>query len=133
MKCKVKDGAIQKITMCGYYGACDSQNNVIGHVFKVTKEYFELLSENFDVYLMASPCIWNEVIQEKNVPGEKLKYNIVMDVPFTLKKRIIDKYKIMRNIWQCIHYSEADTLFFIRLIFSFIYISTYFIIVKIKE
>lgn len=112
-------GVMQKIAMCGYYGMCDSQNNVIGHVSKVTKEYYELLKETYDVCLMASPCVFNEVIKETNISGARLGYDIVVDETFTILKRIIDKYKIMKNIWECIHKSNVETLFFYQTDFFF--------------
>lgn len=114
---------MQELTMCGYYGMCDSQNNIVGHIGKVTREYMELLEEEYKVHLMASPCIYDDLKKEKSILGERLKYDILVDVPFTMKKRIIDKWKIMRNIWQCLHNSNAETLFFYQTdFFFFLYI-----------
>lgn len=118
---------MQELTMCGYYGMCDVQNNIVGHIGKVTKEYMELLDEEYKVYLMASPCIFDGIKRETNVSGEKLKYDILIDVPFTMKKRIADKWKIMKNIWQCIHNSCTKTLFFYQTdFFFFLYIFLFY-------
>lgn len=111
---------MQKIALCGYYGMCDLQNNLVGHVGKVTKEYFDLLKDKYEVLLIASPCIYNEVVKERNITGEKLHYDIVIDAPFTLKKRIFDKLKIMKNIRCCLH-SDADKLFFYQTDFFFFF------------
>lgn len=118
---------MQKIALCGYYGMCDSQNNVVGHVGKVTKEYFDLLNDKYEIVLMASPCIYNEVIKDRKISGKRLKYDIVIDNPFTLKKRILDKVKIMRNIWYCLHHSDAEKLFFYQTdFFFFLYIFLFY-------
>lgn len=118
---------MQELTMCGYYGMCDSQNNIVGHIGKVTKEYMELLEEEYKVYLLASPCIYDDIRRQRNIVGEKLEYDILMDVPFTIKKRMADKWKIMRNVWECIHNSNTETLFFYQTdFFFFLYICLFY-------
>lgn len=118
---------MEELTMCGYYGMCDSQNNIVGHVGKVTKEYLELLGQEYRVQLMASPCIYSEMKKEENISGERLKYDIIVDVPFNIKKRIVDKFKIMWNIGQCVHNSMQKTLFFYQTdFFFFLYIFLFY-------
>lgn len=110
---------MQKIAMCAYYGMCDSQSNAVGHLGKVTEEYVELLQEKYQVHLMASPCIYKEYVGKENIVTEKLGYDIVIDEQFTLKKRIVDKVKIFKNIHRCICNSTPETLFFYQTDFFF--------------
>lgn len=110
---------MQDIVMCAYYGMCDSQGHIIGHLGKVTKEYVELLNEEYKVHLMASPCIYKEFIGNDNINLEKLMYDIVVDEPFTIKKRIFDKIKILKNIDKCVRRSPGEILFFYQVDFFF--------------
>lgn len=110
---------MQKIAMCAYYGMCDSKKNIVGHLGKVTEEYIDLLKERYKIYLMASPCIYEQYVESANVEGIKLGYDILIDEPFTLKKRITDKIKILKNIDKCIKSTSADTLFFYQTDFFF--------------
>ena len=118
---------MQKIVLCVYYGMCDSQRNIVGHLGKVTKEYCELLKESFDIYLMASPCIYDKISEECKVKGKSLEYDVLVDEPFTLKKRVSDKVKIMKNIRQCVRDSDINTLFFYQVdFFFFLYIFLFY-------
>lgn len=110
-----------KIAMCNYYGMCDKENNVIGHTSKVTQEYGEILNSICEVTLMASPCIANSVIGEVFHKVECLKYDIYIDEPFTLKKRLYDKVKLLKNISECFKKTDAEVLFFYQVDFFFFF------------
>lgn len=116
-----------KITMCNYYGMCDTYSNVMGHTCKVTKEYFELLSRQYTVSLNASPCIIDALKEEGFERTRKLRYNIHIDEPFTLKKRILDKIKLLKNLQECFRKTEDKTLFFYQVdFFFFFYIALFY-------
>lgn len=118
---------MKKVVMCGYYGMCDSKEKSVGHTSKVTKEYSELLSKNVEISLKASPSIVKTLNDEMKSKCECLKYDIVIDVPFTLKKRIMDKFKILYNIYTCIEKTKEQTLFFYQVdFFFFFYIWLFF-------
>lgn len=118
---------MKKIVMCGYYGMCDSQGRSVGHTSKVTKEYFELLSQKMEILLKASPSIVETLDEEVKIKSEKLKYDIIIDTPFTLKKRILDKFKILYNIYTCIEKTGEQILFFYQIdFFFFFYIWAFF-------
>lgn len=118
---------MKKIVMCGYYGMCDSQGRSVGHTSKVTKEYFELLSQKMEILLKASPSIIKTLDEEVKQKSEKLKYDIIIDTPFTLKKRVLDKFKILYNIYTCIEKTDEQILFFYQIdFFFFFYIWAFF-------
>jgi len=117
----------KKITMCNYYGMCDSNSNVMGHTCKVTKEYFELLSKRYTVSLTASPCIIDALNAEGFQSIRKLSYNIRIDEPFTIKKRILDKIKLLKNLQECFQKEEDRVLFFYQVdFFFFFYVSLFY-------
>lgn len=118
---------MKKITMCNYYGMCDRDYNVLGHTCKVTKEYREVLSREYDVSLIASPCIINAVKGEPFLRQQGLKYDIYADDPFTLKRRISDKIKLLRNIGECFCNTEDESLFFYQVdFFFFFYVALFY-------
>ncbi len=112
---------MKEITLCGYYGMCDSKGNSVGHSAKVAKEYAQLLEENYKVSIIASPCIINQVKENSYEIIQELPYNILTDVPHTLYKRILDKYKIMRNAALCLKKSTTEKLFFYHVDFFFFF------------
>lgn len=105
--------------MCGYYGMCDFRGDIVGHLGKVTKEYIDLLGEKYEINLMVSPCLYKKFIGYGNIKAESLDYDIVTDEPFTVRKRILDKYKILKNIDKCIRKSSSEILFFYQVDFFF--------------
>lgn len=113
--------------MCNYYGMCDCDYNVVGHTCKVTKEYLEVLSQEYDISLIASPCITNAVKDEPFKRQQSLKYDIYIDTPFTLKRRIFDKIKLLKNINDCFKMSEDEILFFYQVdFFFFFYVAMFY-------
>lgn len=106
---------------------CDQNNDVVGHTGKVTKEYFELLSRICEVSLTASPCIIKAMRKEKFAKSMELLYDIHVDRPFTLWKRIFDKIKLLKNIHKCLSKQGDDCLFFYQVdFFFFFYISLFY-------
>lgn len=106
-----------KISLCNYYGMCDAEGNVMGHPVKVTKEYFNLLQGDFEISVIASPCIC-ATLAESNISAEELTYDIRADLPFTICKRILDKIKVLSNVRSCTK-KESDVLFFLQVDFFF--------------
>lgn len=111
----------KKITMCNYYGMCDANSNVMGHTCKVTKEYNELLSGQYTVSLMASPCIVDALNGENFATVSRLPYDIRVDESFSLKKRIYDKIKLIRNLQECFCKTKDQILFFYQVDFFFFF------------
>lgn len=97
---------------------CDLNGNVLGHPTKVTKEYFDLVRDTFEINFAAFPCICSAI----NGLGFRntivLPYDIRADLPFTIWKRITDKIKILRNIRICLR-QKTDALFFAGRFFLF--------------
>lgn len=118
---------MEKIILCNYYGMCDSSLNVVGHTNKVTREYYELLSSKYKVSLIASPCVSREM-QDSSINVERqLKHNIYIDVPFTLKKRILDKVWLIKNLRDCFRSGENNNLFFYQVeFFFFFYVALFY-------
>lgn len=112
---------MKQITLCNYYGMCDGSQNVMGHTCKVTREYADLLSSKYKVSLIASPCIVAAMENSNIEIKHQLKYNIYVDVPFTLKKRITDKVKLLTNLRDCFRTEGSDALFFYQVDFFFFF------------
>lgn len=110
-----------KVALCNYYGMRDAEGNVVGHSGKVTREYINLLDAQMcELQLIASPCITNYV-KINNVKVDtiiSLPYDIYLDVPFTIKRRISDKLKLWKNIRRCFA-AKVDSLFFYQVDFFF--------------
>lgn len=117
---------MKSVVLCGYYGMCDSDGQSVGHTGKVTKEYFELLSQNMEISIMASPSIVKTLNEDMKAKSECLRYDIVIDVPFTIKKRILDKFKILHNIHTCFKKTKNETLFFYQVDFFFFFYLLFF-------
>lgn len=109
---------MKKITFCNYYGMCDSDGNVLGHTAKVTNEYGVLLREAYNIELISSPCIANAIDESLFSSVVFLPFNIYSDKKFTMRKRILDKFKVLENIHKCFKYG-GDVLFFLQVDFFF--------------
>lgn len=119
---------MKRVTMCNYYGMCDSDGNVMGHTCKVTREYQAFLKEKYEVALMASPCVVHSLKGEEFEETIRLKYDIQIDEPFTLQKRLIDKIKLLVNLWNCFHWEGTEILFFYQVdFFFFFYLSMFYL------
>ena len=118
---------MKELTMCDYYGMCDREHHVVGHICKVTKEYLDILSSEYSVSLMASPCIAAVLQNEKFEHTRSLKFDILIDEPFTLRKRLWDKVKILINLHECFRDQHNKNLFFCQVdFFFFLYVSLFY-------
>jgi len=108
-----------EITLCGYYGMCDSEGKSVGHTVKVTSEYYELLKTDNEVKIMASPSIVNGVGMNLKEVSTMLPYDIDNQNLNSLKKRLIDKWKVLTNIRYCMKKVKKGTLFFYQVDFFF--------------
>lgn len=113
--------------MCNYYGMCDARGNVLGHSAKVTDEYSKLFSEKYELVLLASPCIAKNANQDYFKTKVPLRYDIRLDEPFTMIKRITDKIKILRNISSCFNKTSERNLFFYQVDFFFFFYLVFFL------
>lgn len=110
---------MKKILMVDYYGACDKEGRATGHSPKVAKEYREFFSEEDQVDIAASPCIAEAVRNAgfKNI--YKLPYDIISVDYNKLSKRILDKFKILLNIYRAFQITGYDIVWFYRTDFFF--------------
>lgn len=113
-----------KLYMCNYYGMCDESGKSVGHTAKVTKEYAELLKENYELSLCASPSVVKEIDDLAFEDVEKLKYDIEIQGNGVIK-RIIDKCKLLYNLHQI--FRKKGVFFFYQVdFFFFFYVSMFF-------
>lgn len=113
----------KRLAMCNYFAMCNNNGDVIGHSDKVTKEYFELLKNDFEVELIATHALVksNETTDFHKIV--ELPYEINIEAEFTLKRRIADKIHSIKNIRRCFE-SDAEILFFYQLdFFLFFYLA----------
>ena len=103
--------------MVDYYGACDRQGKAVGHSPKVAREYRTLFSEKDEVDLAVSPCIAAEVEDAGFGRIYRLPYNIVEADYDRISKRILDKFRILRNIHQVCRIRGYDMVWFYRVDF----------------
>ena len=89
---------MSKILMVDYYGACDREGKAVGHSPKVAREYRTLFSEKDDIDLAVSSCIAAEVEDAGFGRIYRLPYNIVEADYNKISKRILDKFRILKNI-----------------------------------
>lgn len=103
--------------MVDYYGACDRQGKAVGHSPKVAREYRTLFPEKDDIDLAVSPCIAAEVKDAGFGCIYSLPYNIVEADYNRISKRIVDKFRILRNIHQVSQIRGYDVVWFYRVDF----------------
>jgi len=129
----------KRILMCNYNCMCDSQKNVVGHTLKVTREYAKMLSSDFDIELLGAETLIDAISLKDSIPIENLferrtslPYQIYVDKPFTLKRRLEDKLGMFKNIKKCLSEgttnSDSNILFFYQVdFFFFLYLFTHHI------
>lgn len=123
---------MKKILLINYYGTCDKNGQATGHSAKVMKEYGELLKDEYEISVAASPCLINEISEEQSRDYHKiysLKYNIITDNTQSLWKRMKDKFKLFYNIYQVFQMKDQDILWFYRTdfflaLYFYLFIST---------
>ena len=100
------------ITLCNHCAESNKYGKPLGHSLKVTREYFELLKDWFDrIELGAVGSIADNSLQIGFDNISKLPYEINVDAPFTLSRRIKDKMGFFNNIKECLN-SDTDAVFF---------------------
>ena len=113
-----------ELFMCNYYGMCDENGKSVGHTIKVTKEYADLLSGYYNLKLLASPSIINEIEKEVFSECVKLRFDISIHGN-NISKRILDKFKLLYNINQILRrkgiffFYQVDFFFFFYMFFLF--------------
>ena len=108
---------MKKILMINYYGICDKNGKATGHMPKVTKEYRELFPRGDMVDIAASPCISTEIKSSEFCHVYQLPYNITTSDYNKLLKRILDKIKILINVYRASQLEGYDIVWFYRVDF----------------
>lgn len=103
--------------MVDYYGACDREGKAVGHSPKVAREYRTLFSEKDDIDLAVSSCIAAEVEDAGFGRIYRLPYNIVEADYNKISKRILDKFRILKNINRVFKIKGYDIVWFYRVDF----------------
>lgn len=122
-----------KLLMVDYYGMSDSEGKVLGHSYKVLREYSEMLRNCVDLSLAASPCIiseWNQRKREQRCDTRTftkvyaLPYDIQGTGTNSLRKRLSDKVKLFHNLDVVFQLPDQfDAIWFYRTdFFLFLYI-----------
>lgn len=103
-----------KILLADYYGMCDKYGNEVGHSSKVLQEYTEILSNQYEVSCIVSPCIRKEIDENNLEEVITLKYNILTENSLSIAKRILDKIKLFINLNKVFKEKGSDILWFYR-------------------
>lgn len=89
---------MKRILMVDYYGTCNNEGEPIGHSPKVLREYTDLLENDYCISVAISPCLEGKIREEDYEEIIILPYDIVEEGKKGLRVRIIDKFKLFRNI-----------------------------------
>lgn len=104
---------MKKVLMIDYYGMCDRSGKAIGHSPKVLVEYKNLIKNEFDVSAALSPCLLEDVDEEFD-KIYKLRYDIFTENGMSVRKRIMDKFKLFFNINEVLKIDGYDIYWFYR-------------------
>lgn len=104
---------MQKVLLIDYYGMCDRDGKALGHSPKVLEEYRELIGDEYDVGVAASPCLI-EGAKGRFCDKYVLKYNIYSENEMSVGKRIKDKFMLLSNINQVLRISGYDIFWFYK-------------------
>lgn len=122
--------AHNRILMCNYNCMCDHNETIVGHTLKVTREYAEMLTQDFELALIGTKCLVESLGDGADIifdQVDSLPYQIYVDAPFTIKRRIADKFGMFRNLKKCFEVvAPNSTLFFYQVdFFFFLYLFTH--------
>lgn len=112
----------ETITLIDYCGSCDGEGKAIGHSPKVLMEYADLLKDHYKLEAILPLCIHETVKTGTFDRITNLPYQIVEEGNRGLLKRLVDKYKLFRNIRLANRYSEHKICWYYRTdFFLFLY------------
>lgn len=119
------------IVFIDYCGSCDREGKAIGHSPKVLEEYADLLRDNYRLEAILPLCVQKTAQTGKFDRILNLPYQIVEEGKRGLFKRIVDKYKLFKNIGVANRYCDNKICWYYRTdFFLFLY---YFLHRKPKD
>lgn len=112
----------ETIVFIDYCGSCDMEGKAIGHSPKVLSEYADLLKDSFRLEAILPLCVHEAVKTEIFAAIRNLPYQIVEEGKSGILKRVVDKYKMFRNISMANKYSNHKICWYYRTdFFLFLY------------
>ena len=112
----------ETIVFIDYCGSCDGEGKAIGHSPKVLMEYADLLKDHYKLEAILPLCVHESVKEGTFDRITNLPYQIVEEGNRGLLKRLVDKYKLFRNIGVANRYSEQKICWYYRTdFFLFLY------------
>lgn len=121
----------ETIVFIDYCGSCDREGKAVGHSPKVLNEYADLLRDDYRLEAILPLCVHETVKAEMFDRIMNLPYQIVEEGERGILKRVVDKYKLFRNISLANRYSDNKICWYYRTdFFLFLY---YFLHRKPKD
>lgn len=112
----------ETLVFIDYCGSCDREGKAIGHSPKVLMEYADLLKDHYKLEAILPLCVHESVKEGTFDRITNLPYQIVEEGNRGLLKRLVDKYKLFRNIGLSNQYSEHKICWYYRTdFFLFLY------------
>lgn len=112
----------ETLVFIDYCGSCDGEGKAIGHSPKVLMEYADLLKDHYKLEAILPLCVLESVKEGTFDRITNLPYQIVEEGNRGLLKRLVDKYKLFRNIGLSNQYSEHKICWYYRTdFFLFLY------------
>lgn len=112
----------ETLVFIDYCGSCDGEGRAIGHSPKVLMEYADLLKDHYKLEAILPLCVLESVKEGTFDRITNLPYQIVEEGNRGLLKRLVDKYKLFRNIGLSNQYSEHKICWYYRTdFFLFLY------------
>lgn len=104
----------ETLVFIDYCGSCDGEGKAIGHSPKVLMEYADLLKDHYKLEAILPLCVHESVKEGTFDRITNLPYQIVEEGNRGLLKRLVDKYKLFRNIGLSNQYSEHKICWYYR-------------------
>lgn len=112
----------ETLVFIDYCGSCDREGRAIGHSPKALMEYADLLKDHYKLEAILPLCVLESVKEGTFDRITNLPYQIVEEGNRGLLKRLVDKYKLFRNIGLSNQYSEHKICWYYRTdFFLFLY------------
>ena len=102
---------MEKLILAEYQGRRDTEGKAVGHAPKVLSEYASLISEDFDISILAPRPILQAAGKTGRHNAKVLPHSILMKSHNSFFAKIWNKVKMFANI-NIILKSEADTIWF---------------------
>ena len=102
---------MEKLILAEYQGRRDTEGKAVGHAPKVLSEYASLVSEDFDISILAPRPILQATGKTGRLNAKVLPHSILMKSHNSFFTKIWNKFKMFANI-NIVLRSEADTIWF---------------------